>query len=64
MNYFVRDGENWSGPLVLGRSTWQNELEEDRTLAIGDSGIAFAAWVNEEDKFIGRWIRPRSAGLK
>lgn len=64
MNYFVRNGENWSGPLVLGRSTWQNELEEDRTLAIGDSGIAFAAWVNEEDKFIGRWIRPRSAGLK
>jgi hypothetical protein len=64
MNYLVKDGDNWSAPLVLGRSTWQKEREEKRTLAVGDSGIAFAAWVNEEDKFVGRWIKPRNGDIQ
>jgi hypothetical protein len=61
MNYLLRDGVNWSAPRTLGSSSlWTH----DCSLAVDDSGVAFAAWVNEEGKFIGRWIRPRSIDLE
>ena len=61
MNYLLRNDANWSAPLSLGSSSLKNYFS---TLAVDDSGgIAFAAWVNEEGKFIGRWIKPSRIGL-
>lgn len=54
VNYLVKDDVNWSVPLRLGSSSWSHNC----TLAVDDSGAAFAAWVNEEDKFVGKWIKP------
>jgi len=54
--YFAKSGGNWSAPLILGRfSFWSSSRE----LAVSESTSAFAAWVNEQGKFVGRWIRPR-----
>jgi hypothetical protein len=61
MHYIMKDGINWSVPINLGSSHHANY---GSTIAVDESGIAFAAWVNEEGNFIGRWIRPRSIGLK
>jgi len=61
MNYMVGDGINWSAPLTLGSS---NLWSYDSSLAVAESGVAFAVWVNEEGKFIGRWIKPRSADIQ
>ena len=60
MNYLVEDNNNWSAPLTLGSSAWSHE----GSLAVDDSGVAFAAWVNQEGKFIGRWIRPSRIDLE
>lgn len=55
MNYFYKKHNDWSAPLKLGNSHWYDNII---SLAVGDSGVSFAAWVNEEGRFIGRWIRP------
>jgi hypothetical protein len=62
MNYLLGDDANWSAPRTLGSSIslWPYHS----SLALDGSGVAFAAWVNEEGKFIGRWIRPRNIDLK
>lgn len=61
MNYLVKDDINWSAPLSLGSS---NLWSYDSSLAVDDSGVAFAAWVNKEGKFIGRWIRSLAGDFK
>lgn len=61
MHYIMKDGINWSVPMNLGSSHHSNY---DSTIAVDDSGVAFAAWVNEEGNFIGRWIRPHSVNHK
>jgi hypothetical protein len=61
ITYLIKSGGNWSAPLTLGRrstsfsSYWYSYSRE---LVVSDSGSAFATWVNEEDQFVGRWIRP------
>jgi len=60
MNYLAKEDANWSAPLALGSSS----LWSYGSLAIDDSGIAFVAWVNEEGKFIGRWIKPHSGDIQ
>ncbi len=61
MNYFVKDGVNWSAPLTLGSNYrgWTWGLTHRRTLAVDGTGVAFAAWINSEGELVGRWIRPR-----
>ena len=61
MNYLVKDGVNWSAPLTLGSSNLWSSVS---SLAVDDSGVAFVAWVNEEGKFIGRWIKPHSGDIQ
>jgi hypothetical protein len=61
MNYLFRDDVNWSAPRSLGSSSL---MSYDSSLAVGDAGVAFAAWVNEKHQFVGRWIRPRSGDLE
>jgi hypothetical protein len=62
MSYLIKEGGNWSAPLTLGSnsSVWWEDI---RALAVGNDGAAFAAWVNSESKFVGRWIRPRGKSL-
>jgi hypothetical protein len=55
MNYIVGRDVNWSAPLSIGSSHLYRDVI---SLAANDSGVAFAAWINEEGKFIGRWIKP------
>jgi|GEM_PF-3257502 len=55
INYLVKSADDWSAPLTLGSSQY---LNGKLSLAVNDSGVAFAAWVNKEHKFIGRWIKP------
>jgi hypothetical protein len=52
VDYVIKAGGNWSAPLTLGA------LSGSRTLAVADTGEVFAAWLNTEGKFVGRWIRP------
>jgi hypothetical protein len=54
MNYFLKGAAGWSAPLSLGRSHITNGV---MSLAVNDCGAAFAAWVNEEGKFVARWIK-------
>ncbi len=61
MHYIMKDGVNWSVPMNLGSSHPSNY---DSTIAVDETGVAFAAWVNEEGNFIGRWIRQHSIDLK
>lgn len=62
MSYLIKEGGNWSAPLTLGSNScdWWEDI---RALAVGNNGAAFAAWVNSESKFVGRWIRPRGRSL-
>lgn len=57
INYLVKDAIDWSKPLPIGRS---HLIYDVNSLAVGNSSVAFAAWVNEEGKFVGRWIKPRT----
>ena len=51
VNQMVKDGGTWSAPLTLDDSCyWKHAC----SLSVGDSGAGFAAWVNEEQKFVGR----------
>jgi hypothetical protein len=59
MDYFVKSSNGWSAPLTLGRSYSSILAGTPRTLAVTDSGSAFAAWVDRDKKFVGRWVRPR-----
>lgn len=61
MNYLEKDDVNWSAPLTLGSSNLWSYVS---SLAVDDSGVAFAAWVNEGGKFIGRWIKQRSGDIQ
>jgi len=54
MAYLARTASGWSAPITLGSSSGR----DTRTLAVSDSGISFAAWVDEEGNFVGRSIRP------
>ncbi|MEE9580925.1 MAG: hypothetical protein V3V74_06390 [Nitrosomonadaceae bacterium] len=63
MHYLVKDDVNWSAPLTLGSSSYSPTYDAS-SLAVDDSGVAFAAWVNKEKQFIGRWIRPRESNLQ
>jgi len=60
MGYLLKNGSNWSAPLILGN---RRNGSDSRTLAMDDSGGAFATWVNKEGSFVGRWIRPRGRSL-
>ena len=60
MHYLVKDNVNWSAPLFLGTCDISSLSSSDSSLAIDNSGAVFASWVNKEDKFVGRWIRPRN----
>jgi hypothetical protein len=55
VDYFVKKGANWSAALTLGSS--RSHWDDGRVLAVDNTGAAFAAWVNSEGKFVGRWIR-------
>jgi hypothetical protein len=61
INYLLKDATDWSAPLVLGRCHITNDVI---SLAADHSGVTFAAWVNEEGKFIGKWIKPRTGSQK
>jgi hypothetical protein len=61
MNYLLKGASDWYTPLTLGSSHLASDVI---SLAVDDSGIAFAAWVNEERKFIGRLIKPRSGDIQ
>ena len=57
MNYFVKNDGEWSAPMVFANG---NDCggAKDRSLTMDKSGAVFAAWVNGEGKFIGRWLSP------
>ena len=59
MNYIVKDDEDWSAPLILGNV---HKKGGHISLAVSDTGVVFAAWVNEKGKFVGRWIKQNSYG--
>jgi hypothetical protein len=63
MNYVKKSGNEWSAPLTLGRSDRGSFMiaPRPRTLTVNDTGDVFAAWVDEENKFVGRWIRRRNS---
>ncbi len=70
-DYFLKDGPNWSAPLTVGTGScsWHGGLSTPATiyslsLAVSDSGSAFAAWVNKDRKFVGRWIRPQEDAVQ
>ena len=50
--YLLKENNDWSTPLNIGYTEYYNML-----LSLNDSGDVFAAWVNKEGKFIGRWIK-------
>jgi hypothetical protein len=54
MAYLAKNASDWSAPITLGSSSGG----DTRTLAVSDSGISFAAWVDKEGNFVGRSIRP------
>ena len=54
MNYLLKNNDGWSAPLTLGSSYWYGGVS---SLAVDNSGVSFVAWVNENKKFIGRWIK-------
>jgi hypothetical protein len=60
ITYLTKSGGNWSAPLTLGRlsTSFSSSYWDSRELVVSDFSSAFATWVNEEDKFVGRWIRP------
>jgi hypothetical protein len=53
LDYLQKSGNNWFAPLTLGTSSG---FRTPRRLAVTDSGGVFAAWVNKDGKFVGRWI--------
>jgi len=61
MNYILKNGEGWSAPLTLGSSYWYGGVS---SMAVNNSGASFVAWVNEDRKFIGRWIKPGGKGTR
>jgi hypothetical protein len=61
MNYLLKNNDGWSAPLTLGSSYWYGGVS---SLAVDNSGVSFVAWVNENKKFIGRWIKLRSKDIQ
>jgi hypothetical protein len=57
MHYLMQDGVNWSAPLFLGNSSGRSSAS---SLATDNFGAVFATWANKNNKFVGRWIRPRN----
>jgi hypothetical protein len=55
MTYLFKGADGWYAPVTLGKG---KRYHEERSLAVSESGTVFAAWVNDEGRFIGRWIRP------
>jgi hypothetical protein len=62
MAFLLKNGATWSAASTLG-SRCDLCWGDARALATDPSGNAFAAWVNKDHKFVGRWIRPRGVGL-
>ena len=61
MDYLIKSNKGWSAPLTLGKGEPAGLLipSTPRTLAANDPDRVFAAWVNDKNQFVGRWIRPR-----
>lgn len=56
MCYFLKTGENWSAPLIVGSNLG---IDSRRSLAVDETGKVFAVWENRNNGVIGRWILPQ-----
>jgi hypothetical protein len=68
MTCFVKNKLNWSAPFILGSTkaspviSTSSLLKYSRTIAVDDYGRAFAAWVDAEGRFVGRWLTSHQGG--
>ena len=63
INYLLGDNTDWSAPISLDNCN-KSSCYYGISLAVGDSGEAFATWDNEEGKLIGRWIKPQRGNIR
>ena len=54
MTCFVKNYQYWSAPLVIGSTRFK--IGDGRSIAVDEYGRAFAAWVDGEGRFVGRWL--------
>lgn len=56
MCYFVKAGDDWSAPQILGHNPADTRFGSFRALALDQTGNVFAAWTNRDNRVVGRWI--------
>jgi len=56
MYYFLKAGNDWTAPLILGSNLG---IDSRRSLAVDETGKVFAVWENRSSGVVGRWILPQ-----
>jgi hypothetical protein len=54
LHYYVKAFGQWMPPISLGSCPYQQY--NPITITVSSNGKTFASWLNQDNKFVGRWV--------